>query len=246
MGMRGVQPGLPAEVPRAARPRPSAKPTAVEGNTYDHRSGGFRVRYHAVRRCGRPGGCEARRAQGARRAGRPRPGGRLRAGDPAWAVGHLRRALLRDLLHGGRRGRPPRVPRHARRGRRVPRHRLPLPRDHRHPGRRRGRDGRQRHHTHPAPDGRRAGRRVRSEAARPRPRPVLLPAQGQAAGGGPAPVRRVGDRPAPRRVRDPGEHPGRRLGREAAARSRSRRSRAGPRTTWTPTSPSTACSPTPC
>ena len=32
---------------------------------------------------------------------------------------------------------------------------------------------------------RRAGRRVRPEAARPRPRPVLRAAQGQAAGGGP-------------------------------------------------------------
>src|SRR5690606_20685547 len=98
----------------------------------------------------------------------------------------------------------------------VPRHRLPLPGDHRHPGRGRGRDGRQPHHADPAADGRRTGRGVRPEAARPRPRPVLRAAQGAAAGGGPEGLSGLGDRSAPRRVPHPGEHPGRRLGREAA------------------------------
>ena len=58
---------------------------------------------------------------------------------------------------------------------------------------------------------------------------------------GPGELRRLGDRAAPRRVADPRGHPGRRLGRASGGRSRSPRSPAGRRTTWTPTSPSTAC-----
>ena len=80
---------------------------------------------------------------------------------------------------------------------------------------------------------------------RPRPRPVLRAAQGRAARARARAVRRLGHRPAPRRVADPGEHPGRRLGRASGRRSRSRRSPAGRRTTWTRTSPSTACSTNP-
>ena len=44
----------------------------------------------------------------------------------------------------------------------------------------------------------------------------------------PGGVRRLGDRPAPRRDPQPGDRAGRRLGREEAARSRSRRWPAGP------------------
>ena len=46
---------------------------------------------------------------------------------------------------------------------------------------------------------------------------------------------------APRRVADPGEHPGRVRSTPSAARSRSRRSPPGPTTTSTRTSPSTTC-----
>lgn len=46
-------------------------------------------------------------------------------------------------------------------------------------------------------DGRRTGRGVRREAARPGPRPVLRAAQGEAVGGRPDRVRGVGDGAAP-------------------------------------------------
>ena len=101
--------------------------------------------------------------------------------------------------------------------------------DHRHPRRGRGRARRQRHHAHARADA--SPSRTPSTGrtcSRPRPRPVLRAAQGRAAGAGPEPLRRLGDRPAPRRVPDPGEHPGRRPGTPSAGRSRSPRSPAGP------------------
>lgn len=60
-------------------------------------------------------------------------GGRLRDGDPEVGRRHLRRKVLRHLLHGGRGRRPSRLARLPRRGRGLPRHRLPLPGDDRHP-----------------------------------------------------------------------------------------------------------------
>ena len=54
-----------------------------------------------------------------------------------------------------------------RRRRGLPRHRLPLRRDHRHPRRGRGRAQRQRDQPDPAPDGGRAGRRVRGKDCSP-------------------------------------------------------------------------------
>ena len=51
---------------------------------------------------------------------------------------------------------------------------------------------------------------------RPRPRPLLRPAQGQAARGRAVVVRRMGHRPAPRRDAQPGDRPGHRLGRQEA------------------------------
>ncbi len=83
-----------------------------------------------------------------------------------------------------------------------------------------------------AADRRRAGRRVRRGPVRPRPRPVLRDAQGRAAASDAlSAVRRVGHRHAPRGGADPRRHPGRRLGRQARAWSRSTRSPPGPTTT---------------
>ena len=61
-------------------------------------------------------------------------------------------------------------------------------------------------------DRRRAGRRPRPRPVREQPRPVLRAAQGRAAGRGARRLRRVGHRPAPRRVLRPVDHTGRRLG----------------------------------
>ena len=74
----------------------------------------------------------------------------------------------------------------------------------------------------PVADRRRAGRGVRQGPLQDRPRPVLRAAQGQAARRHAGRVRRLGHRPAPRRDPQPGHRAGRRLGRHARARSRSR------------------------
>ena len=98
----------------------------------------------------------------------------------------------------------------------------------------------------PDADGRRAGRDVRQGPVRPRPRPVLRAAQGQAARGGAGRVRRLGHRPAPRRDPQPGDRAGHRLGRQEAqgqglpARPLDRRGRRAA------TSPRTACWSTRC
>ena len=116
-----------------------------------------------------------------RRARRGRAGRRLRARDPAvggrdFGAGFGVTSSMEDAVvaHLASRAVPGRR-------RRLPRHRLPLRGDHRHPRRGRGRDGRHVCADHPRADRRRAGRRVRPEAARPRPRPVLRAAQGEPA-----------------------------------------------------------------
>ena len=117
----------------------------------------------------------------------------------------------------------------AARGRRgLPRHRLPLRRDHRHAGRGRRVPRRADHDILRGADRRRAGRRVRPAAVRARPRPVLRAAQGGAARAGARARTTRGSpacaatrpRPAPRRRR--------RLGRARSGRSRSTRSPRGP------------------
>ena len=123
--------------------------------------------------------------RGAARAGLPRRR-RARAG-PGRAhhrVGgrDLRRPLLHHLVDGRRRAGPPRLQGRARHRRGLPRHRLPLRRDHRHPRRRRGHAAGQPAHDHARADRRRAGRGVRQGPLQDRPRPVLRAAQGRAAG----------------------------------------------------------------
>ena len=54
---------------------------------------------------------------------------------------------------------------------------------------------------------------LRQGPVRHRPRPLLRDAQGRPAGPGPRALRRLGHRPAPRRLRRPGAHARRRLGR---------------------------------
>ena len=76
----------------------------------------------------------------------------------------------------------PRLEGRARGRRRLPRHRLPLRRDHRHPRRRRGDDAGQPDQHHAGAVGGRAGRGVRQGPLQARPRPVLRAAQGAAAG----------------------------------------------------------------
>ena len=92
---------------------------------------------------------------------------------------HLRRAVLRHLLDGRRGALPPRLDGRAGHRRGLPRHRLPLRRDDRHPRRRRGDAAGEPDQHHAEADGRRAGRRVRQGPVRPRPRPVLRAAQGR-------------------------------------------------------------------
>ncbi|CAA9231302.1 MAG: Phosphoadenylyl-sulfate reductase [thioredoxin], partial [uncultured Blastococcus sp.] len=147
-----------------------------------------------------------------RRHSRPRRAGPCRA-----PVGrsHLRRAVRGHVVHGRRVALPPGEPGDPRRARRLPRHRLPLRRDDRHP-----RLDHRRPADHPgqrdgAADRRRAGPRLRAEAARPRPRPLLRPAQGQAAGRGAGRLRGLGVRGPARRVAHPRGHEAGRLGRQA-------------------------------
>ena len=200
-----------------------------------------RLQGHHHRRTQRGG------AQGARPARRRRARGRPRRGDHR--VGRRARSATasRHLLDGRRRAGPPRLPGRARRRRGLPRHRLPLRRDRSAPAT----PSRRRCPVQPGQrdaeaDGRRAGRDVRHGPVRPRPRPVLRAAQGGAARGGAGRVRRLGHRPAPRRVAHPGDHPGGRLGRAEAQGQglpdrpldRRRRGRA--------TSPSTTCWSTRC
>ena len=66
---------------------------------------------------------------------------------------------------------------------------------------------------HPVAHRRRAGRRARPAAVRAQPRPVLLPAQGRAAGAGADQLRRLDHRRAPRRDQRAPPDPGRRVGR---------------------------------
>ena len=92
-------------------------------------------------------------ARGAARAGLPRRR-RARAGpgrgDHRVGRRDVRRPVRDHLLDGRRRARAPRLEGRPRHRRRVPRHRLPLHRDHRHPRRRRGHAARQPAH-HRAP-----------------------------------------------------------------------------------------------
>ena len=175
-------------------------------------------------------------ASTARRPGRA--GARRCCAGPATTFGDGF-AVTSSMADG--RARAPGHPGAPRRRRGLPRHRLPLRRDHRHPRRDRERAAVTLVNVHARADRRRAGRRVRAAAARPRPRPVLRAAQGRSRWRGrsrryarlglracaatsrpPAPPRRVVDWDA------------------SAAWSRSTRSPPGPRTTSTPTSTSTA------
>ena len=95
----------------------------------------------------------------------------------------------------------------ARHRRGLPRHRLPLRRDHRHQGRGIGGLPGQRDQRHALADGRGAGRRARGAAVRPQPGPVLLPAQGRAAGAGPGARTTRGSPGCARRRRAPAATP---------------------------------------
>ena len=123
------------------------------------------------------------RAQAARPARRRRARARSGRGDHRVGRRDVRRALRDHLLHGRRGARARRRPGRPGRRRGVPRHRLPLRRDHRHPRRRRGDAAGEPDQHHPGPVGGRAGRDVRQGPVRPGPRPVLRAAQGQAARG---------------------------------------------------------------
>ena len=81
-----------------------------------------------------------------------------------------------------------------------------------------------------------AGRGVRREAARPRPRPVLRDAQGRAAERALSDPPGLGHRHAPRRRPDAHRHRDRRLGRRARHGQGQPHRRPGPTTTWTATS----------
>ena len=74
----------------------------------------------------------------------------------------------------------------------LPRHRLPLHRDHRHPGRCRRRPQRESDHAHAAADRRRTGRHLGQGPVRSQPRSVLRPAQGGSPGRGAERLRRPG------------------------------------------------------
>ncbi len=142
-----------------------------------------------------------------RRAGAgPGPGHRRVGGRD------VRRAVLRDLVDGRRRARASGVGGGARDRRGVRRHRLPLRGDDRHPRRHRGNAARADAHDHARRVGGLPGGAARL-AAPHRPRPVLRAAQGGAARACAVGVRRLGDRPAPRRDARARDRPGDRVGR---------------------------------
>ena len=104
-----------------------------------------------------------------------------------WAVGRVRQRTGGDGLDAGHRAGAPGLDGAAGHRCAVPGHRLPLRRDHRHRRRRRGWSTRHAAPPAAAADRRRAGRRIRPRAVRPRPRPVLRPAQGRPAESAPWP-----------------------------------------------------------
>ena len=206
-------PRLPAGLlPQAARPDPTRRPEA-EVATDDRRHHPLRPRLprHRDRRPLARRSCASWCPTGAPSSSSPRPStsssGRSRRSASASAS--PRRWATPSSPHLAAKV----APGHRRR---LPRHRLPLRRDHRHPRRRRGDPAGQPDHDHARADGGRAGRDLRQGPLQDRPRPVLQAAQGPAAGRLAGAVRRVGDRTAPRRDPQPRDRAGHRLGRQEA------------------------------
>ena len=115
--------------------RPPASATLAQGGTSDDRP------HHAGRPRStrlRDRGPQHRRAPRDRLPRRRRARARARRGHHRVGRGHLRRPVLRHLVDERRRALAPRLQGGARDRRGVPRHRLPLRRDDRHPRRGRG------------------------------------------------------------------------------------------------------------
>ena len=166
---------------------------------------------------------------GARLDGRRPAASSSRAGPRTSCAGRRQfGAVVRGVVDGRRGAAASGLAGAARRRRVLPRHRLPLRRDHRHPGRGRGDLPVNVRHVLPRQTVAEQDADVRRPAARARPRPVLRAAQGRAAGPGAGAVRRPGSPGCAGTSRRPGRTRRWSSGTPSAAWSRSTRSPPGP------------------